>query len=672
MALRRYMNYGCIALLLPATALADPYIQHLDSYPSPLQKREEFLLEAPQNSFDYEVQKLGGHVSEKFIPAEEKEYAGHYNTYTSKDIPVRKKLDSDNLAPAQLDLLVIARSAKTADEAYDAGKDLPSVIRAYTAGVVAFEYKDMKTAALRFAEAQNSAELPAYGLMAAFMLGRTQVQLQEGDKARGSFQSVREAVKAGAPDPFGLAVASYGEEARIALDEAGGVLGESGFDPERPGRLQKFHDAIKLYAMQAATGSRSGFDSLHIMAKNIKNVPEDFTLLMKDELCRRLFLAYIRGYGMINYRAPHGAWYYYRYMHEYMGGIEKRAEFIARLLPLFPAEDKDIADQLAAAAYEIGNFDLARRYLSQKDSAYSGWIEAKLKLQSARAENKRTGEITYDFLKKQEVLGLYNIAFRQSQTDVSIDLDNEMLAHESGILELAESNLSEAFERLVPLQVDDAEYMATRILTVVEFKAYVDEHVPESAAIFPKYPPGTPQKEIRNKSRTVFRAQALRTLLAERLMRLGRLHEALPYFAKWQRDIAEPYVKWIDKADASENSIDKAAALFQAAKLMRASGSHFMGIDLAYLRFADATQSFAFMGRLERQRLQDSRVETLLPPSYRMIATTQAIQAADLLPARSQAFAAVLCHATNWIRPISEDQGQNLYQRYVRQGAMVP
>jgi cellulose synthase operon protein C len=65
---------------------------------------------------------------------------------------------------------------------------------------------------------------------------------------------------------------------------------------------------------------------------------------------------------------------------------------------------------------------------------------------------------------------------------------------------------------------------------------------------------------------------------------------------------------------------------------------------------------------------------------YRFIAVDEVIHAADLLPPRSQAFAAVLCHATGWMMSTENITGDEeeagilvhqLYHRYVMEGPHV-
>ena len=156
-------------------------------------------------------------------------------------------------------------------------------------------------------------------------------------------------------------------------------------------------------------------------------------------------------------------------------------------------------------------------------------------------------------------------------------------------------------------------------------------------------------------------------------MRIGKYHDALPYFPDWERKAAVPYIKWLDAANSTDNPIDKSEAIFQAALIERKLGRELFGDELIESVAPDSAQpGQPFVMKGEFERLGASRSETSLPHSYRAIATDEAVQAADLLPPRSQAFAAVLCYATGWMRPLDKDKSNDIYQRYVQQGAIVP
>jgi hypothetical protein len=80
-------------------------------------------------------------------------------------------------------------------------------------------------------------------------------------------------------------------------------------------------------------------------------------------------------------------------------------------------------------------------------------------------------------------------------------------------------------------------------------------------------------------------------------------------------------------------------------------------------------------------RFDASKPKLALRLHYRFIAVDEAIQAADLLPPHSQAFAAVLCQATGWMMSTAQIDGDEdvaqvrfhqLYCRYLKEGATFP
>ena len=74
----------------------------------------------------------------------------------------------------------------------------------------------------------------------------------------------------------------------------------------------------------------------------------------------------------------------------------------------------------------------------------------------------------------------------------------------------------------------------------------------------------------------------------------------------------------------------------------------------------------------EVARREASRARPYQRYHYRWVAADLAEQAANLVPARSQAFAATLCHASRWLRNDDVPTSQAYYQRYLRQGPYVP
>ena len=93
-----------------------------------------------------------------------------------------------------------------------------------------------------------------------------------------------------------------------------------------------------------------------------------------------------------------------------------------------------------------------------------------------------------------------------------------------------------------------------------------------------------------------------------------------------------------------------------------------------------------FVTKGERVRFAATVAQPDFRFHYRYVAVGEASRAADLLPPRSQAFAAVLCHATGWMidtraaayRPGAKGKAasgelvRQLYHRYLKQGPYVP
>jgi len=180
-------------------------------------------------------------------------------------------------------------------------------------------------------------------------------------------------------------------------------------------------------------------------------------------------------------------------------------------------------------------------------------------------------------------------------------------------------------------------------------------------------------------------SSALRDLLARRLMREGRFGEAGSYFCSdAARTKAADYAAALRRYEWAWTKQGRAEALFQAATIARNSGMEFMGTeefpDQAATGgefeagFGQDRMEGAFISEGEKHRFAASAVQPYLRFHYRYIAAQEAERAASLLPPRSQAFAAVLCAASNWMldAPDGGKRGWEIYQRYVKAGAHMP
>jgi len=124
--------------------------------------------------------------------------------------------------------------------------------------------------------------------------------------------------------------------------------------------------------------------------------------------------------------------------------------------------------------------------------------------------------------------------------------------------------------------------------------------------------------------------------------------------------------------------------LFAAATLARQNGMEMMGTEAAPDYFSnDGAFDFGigqqkldgpYITDDERKRFEASAAIPDQRYHYRYVAVDEVSRAADLLPPRSQAFAAVLCTATGWMLDTrgADEQVHNLYARYVQEGPYVP
>jgi len=127
---------------------------------------------------------------------------------------------------------------------------------------------------------------------------------------------------------------------------------------------------------------------------------------------------------------------------------------------------------------------------------------------------------------------------------------------------------------------------------------------------------------------------------------------------------------------------EKAKAWFSAAKLERAHGMEIMGYEM-FPDFNFAGGNFSLGNYLSPEEVKDKqfvtdeelhRFDATRPIiserfHYRYTAVQEAEKAAELLPRRSQAYAAILCAATGWMLSTGATKpAADLYRRYVKNG----
>lgn len=629
-----------------------------------LQDRQATLRAVPHNGFDFEAERLVPRPAGTLTAAEAMDAFE-----PAAFLQATEAAEAAALDPEDASLIQTVRSSPTGAAALEAGARLPPAPRLYAAAAVDFRAGAWDEAAERFQAVLDLSESERQdrAVWAAFMLGRTEAKRGNPEKARTAFRFARRLALAGAPDPLGLGLSSYGEEAKLSYAAAAAITGEDGPVPAEAREAYRSHmaTAAGLYAEQAAWGSLRGRLSLRIVAAEILKERSRIVAAVGDPMVQRLLVIYALA-RVRDAAADDKLWDDWRSRQlarparrppetpplQVLTGLVEAIE--RRGLDPVPG-----ADRLAALAYRTGRFDLAGRLVQRSREPLAAWVRAKLAL--------RRGDLS-------GAARAYADAARAfPPAEGSLDEESaRLLDGERGVLSLARGEYAAALRSLLSNGAGfwgDAVHIADRVLTVDELKRFLSDTPSRSG------PPLTDPTAI----------AGLRDLLARRLMRAGRFDEALPYFREdATRDQAAAYARALGNARGGLSAMARARAFYAAAILARRHGIAIMGTegppDYAGLAgnygtgLGQKTVEGASATGDEKARHARSRPRPDLRFHYRYVAVEHAERAADLLPPRSQAFAAVLCRAAGWMKG-TEGSGKRagrLYARYLREGAAVP
>jgi hypothetical protein len=645
-----------LAVLIATALVAAPAFACGPDFPEVLlDSRAATLSDLPEGVFTREARELVPQPPGGFKAVERADWV-----YTG-EAPTRDAAEREMLGDA-FERADAIRGQANAKAAYAAGEGLPEDARRYLAGAAAFDHDDPDEAARRFASVLDlpAAERTRYGVWAAYMLGRISTLEDGADKA---FERVRALVAGGDSDPLGLAVDSYGEQARLHLD--------AGDDAA----------ATALYAQQATFGSQFGIASLLEVARAIVRDPMRLARAVREPITRKLVAVYLMTRSGELETDPVDA---------SAASAPAAATAIASFLDAVEKNGVDHvegAGRLAALAYRSGRYDLAARLAAKDSDGLAAWARAKLALRAgdAAAAARAYAEASKAFPANDRAQAAYEDYTETPSSYCRVE-------GEAGTLALARGEYIDALEHLYaasPTFWMDAAFVAERVLTLDELAAFVTRHA--ATPIAPTLP-DTPVTE------SVRRAGFLRALLARRLLRAERYDEAMGYF-----DDAELKKKAGDYAAArraalSGGRIERAEHWFGAAKIAREDGLDLIGYELdpddeffggnfqSYSTFgygppvegaapapiATPLKIDAGPGAGERERLAASAAKPDLRFHYRYVAADFASRAADLVPNRSQAYAAMLCQATGWLMYRDPPAARVLYERYIKNGPYVP
>ncbi|WP_309398080.1 hypothetical protein [Cerasicoccus maritimus] len=493
---------------------------------------------------------------------------------------------------------------------------LPDEFRLYLNGA-RYYYLNDNVAARR--EWQALLELPIkerehQSVRAAFMLAKT-------EPSASAWRLVRETANQGLDDPDGLAAASYGREAQLALQE------------------ENYPRAIELYLAQSSSGYWNAAVSLQYTAGRIWQTcsDEQFAEWVKQAQVRAVLTADL----LTGYEVP------------------KKQARRTRLLNALPSP-KEItvseAGRFALLEYQQNNISATRHWLAYADAndALALWVRSKLFLRDGQIDEGRT--LLVELLR--------NTGNEQPDWD---RIDTRHAWGELGLLYLKQKNYAQAADSFANARSWlDLVYVLERVMTL--------EEVQEWALFMPKS--AEPENEYDADPRQV---------IARRLMREAKFQAALPIFPADTRAQAEAYIAAMQLAsEAESDALTRAQNYWAAAQIMRESGMILFGTELDP-DFAWSGGHYGWPHAISERDEQRNEVGyEINAPSfeeeervgrsatkpdqrfhYRYRAAQLAELAAGLLPNNDENAALIYCIAGSWIKYRDPYAADRFYKQLV-------
>lgn len=376
-----------------------------------------------------------------------------------------------------------------------------------------------------------------------------------------------------------------------------GSLTQAIWYPRRSPLDGDLKDAMHYYSEAYALG-RADSNSVHFTCTRVVARPELFDAFAADPVCRPIMTAWLVSHP-----------------HNYPDVDAQWLDAVQEAVGDNPVEH---ADRLAWIAYNDGDMDRAAQWLksADADSPYTRWIQSKLLLREGRID---------------EALNVLRETIPTFPPDAPtgpgefgpLPPEPEIIQSEIGVLLLGRQDYVNALDALMrsPYWMDAA-YVAERVLTIDELRAYVDDHRgdPAFTDTFTEgfwYESELPKLAL------------LEYLLARRYARQGQWEDAAALLPDTEQTIAEALRRLLAFANAplpsksfassvsdlvsglwgakEERVIDRdrANAFYNAAKLTRRHGMELMGTELD-------PDWFAFGGNYELTGISQLRADSYI------------------------------------------------------------
>lgn len=628
-------------VVLALLALAAPALACGPFFPATIINRAEALLAAPFVRFTASLAKIPAPpVAHRAVhPATEQSLPDHTLAAELADLTsagvspaISAQHRARRLALAELDVPASGRAVPAELARTD---NLPSEFALYHVGAVAFAQNDSTRAAECW---QRLLDLPPAerrykSTWSAYMLGRLH-QTTAPATSLTYFRQTRALARAGFSDTLGLAAASLGWEAKLAFD------------------ADDFSRAAELYLEQLATGDRTAANSLRFLAARLlaRGSPSQLDAFAADARLRELPTAALLAWREDDSDLPLGEGATARWL----AALERTAVLAAPQ-----------AARLALAAYRAAQFPACARWLrlAAPDDPLALWLRAKLALRAG--EVAQASAILSHLVRRsaQTAAPFAELGVSDNPYDTLIPAATH-LRGELAALKLASRDYSEALALLLAGGFwEDAAYVAERVLTVDELKHFVLTQA-STADLGPSAPPPADASSRADDYHWPPPAD-LRHLLARRLVRHHRLAEARAFFPAAHLLVFDRYATLLRIGrDSTHPVTTRAAALFAAARALRATGMELRGTELgpdfsiwagAYTGGSLLAERAALPAPLRptrdefwRASAQDAGLGQRF--HYRYLAADLAWEAIALMPDESDATARALIEAGGWLK----------------------
>jgi hypothetical protein len=484
---------------------------------------------------------------------------------------------------------------------------------------------------------------------AAYMLGRSW-EAEDPRKAREYYQQVRALAAQGFADTSGLAAASIGWEARLALKE------------------NKFDTALDLYLQQYVAGSAGAAESLMFSVAKIVDIgPKAMAPLVQNPQARRLITAYLIS------RHPYD---------DDAAGVRESAKAWLEIVEQANIKDVESAEEFALAAYQADDMDAAIRWVNRAgNSPTAQWLTAKLLLRAGKVERATQilSQVVNSFpaaFSTNDATSLGDSLFIVNRGEGERVAPGRYILGELGALRLSRREYVQALDLLLRGDfTTDADYVADRVLTTDELKSYVD-------ASWPAIPPSSDKSKSEAEIQIEVTTAHIRHLLARRLTRESHGLEARPYFPEewlpaYERLMAALNDGWNESLPGEQ----RAASLRAAAYIARTNGMELMATEADpdwhssdgefgwrfqfNYRCTNEESTVVAVSAEELKRDDESKPEPDKRFHYRYQAATLAWEAAKFMPNNSDDTARLLCDAGSWLKAQDPDAADLFYKALV-------